>query len=332
MRVTLGRVGCKLDNRNSLRTLSGTALSPAAFGTMQFGAGSDDRSSMAIYQVCRDVGINHFDTAHAYTKGMSEQLLGHYVAAEREDVFVATKVGYTGGADPSNLTTQFDESRRRLNLDVIDLLYLHRFDPNTELERVLEWFASQQAQGRIRYIGVSNFAAWQVMKAQSVIAPLGHVIGACQPMYNLVKRQAETEIFPVCMDQDIATFTYSPLGAGLLTGKYIGETINAGRFIADPRYARRYGQQDMHHTAQGLVGLAQEHNLDPATLAVAWVMKNPSVNAPLLSARTLDQLAPSLAALKYTLNDDLYAALTALSRTPAPATDRLEEQTSLPGA
>ncbi len=186
---------------------------PMAFGCMQFGTRADEAACAAMFQACRAVGISQFDTAHIYGDGASERILGRLVRGV-PGISLATKVGYTGGAGRANLTAQFDESRRRLGVDAVDLLYLHRFDAETPLEETLETLVGFQDAGLIRRIGVSNFAAWQVMKAQGIAARLGSAIDAIQPMYSLVKRQAEVELLPMARDQRMVPYTYSPLGAG----------------------------------------------------------------------------------------------------------------------
>ncbi|MEO0343755.1 MAG: aldo/keto reductase [Pseudomonadota bacterium] len=308
-----------------LVTFSGNPVSPLAFGTMQFGGGSDWKTSEDIYQACRVTGINTFDSAHTYNEGRSEELLGKFAAPERKDVFITTKGGYTGGASPQNLTQQFEISLQRLKMDYVDLWFLHRFDPDTPLQDTLEWMHQERARGRIRYLGLSNFAAWQIMKAQTFAHALGTRIDAIQPMYNLVKRQAEVELLPMALDQNIAVFPYSPLGGGLLSGKYSSKQAD-GRLANDKRYRARYGLDWMWDTANAVSDFAAKQSLHPATLAVAWVAKHPAVTAPLISARTVEQLKPSLNTQP--LSDEHYAALTALSETPPPATDRIEEQSA----
>lgn len=303
--------------------LNGDPVSRIAFGTMQFGGNADDADSRAMYDASRAAGITHFDTAVGYTGGDSERLLGPMVIPEREDVFVATKVGYMGGAGRQNITDQWERSRKQSGLDSVDLLYMHRFDIETDLEETFSTLAEMQETGAIRYIGVSNYAAWQVMKAQAVAKALGTCIDAIQPMYNLVKRQAEVEIIPMAADQDIAVVPYSPLGGGLLTGKYASG--GQGRIRDDDRYAARYAQDWMHDAAKGLAQIAADADVDPATLAVAWILRQPFDISPILSARNTKQLEPSLAAMDYELSDDLLAQITALSPAPPPATDRLEE-------
>lgn len=305
-----------------LTTQSGAPVAPVAFGTMQFGGNADEAASAAMFDACLAAGITHFDTAYMYTEGRAEEILGR-LAGARDDLYVATKVGYTGGAGRVNMLSQFDASRARLGRDRVDLLYLHRFDPETDLRETIDTFAHLQAQGAIRHIGLSNFAAWQVMKAQAIAASFETRIDVLQPMYSLVKRQAEVEILPMCADQRIAACTYSPLGGGLLTGKY--QTGGTGRLKEDDRYAARYGQTAMHDAAKGLAAIAEQEGLAPATLAVAWVMASPHGAQPILSARDQAQLAPSLAALDHPLSADLYAEISACMTAPPPATDRLEE-------
>lgn len=303
--------------------LNGSPVSRLSFGTMQFGGTADATESRALYDVCRAAGITHFDTAVGYTDGTSEKLIGPMIAAEREDVFLATKVGYSGGAGRANIMAHWDRSRAQTGLDSVDLLYMHRFDDNTELEETFSTLVEMQQAGTVRYIGVSNYAAWQVMKAQGVAKSLGTRIDVIQPMYNLVKRQAEVELIPMALDQDIAIVPYSPLGGGLLTGKY--SAGGTGRLRNDAMYQARYREESMHATAKGLADIASDIGVDPATVAVAWILRNPAGLAPILSARNVDQLAPSLKAKDFAMSDELYAQITALSPTPAPATDRLEE-------
>ncbi len=306
-----------------MTTLAGHDPAPFAFGAMQFGGGADRAASAAMYDACRAAGLRHFDTAWTYTGGDSERILGALCAAERDEVFVATKVGYTGGASEANIRGQVDESRARLKMDVIDLLYMHRFDDDTPLEITVETLARLQSDGVIRHIGVSNYAAWQVMKAACIAARFDTRIDAIQPMYNLVKRQAEVELLPMCKSEAITPVCYSPLGGGLLTGKYAAG--GSGRLTEDHRYAARYGQAPMHDAARGLVDIAREVGIDPATLAVAWVAAHDAQPVPILSARSAAQLAPSLDGMRFEMGADLYARLAGLMMAPPPATDRIEE-------
>ena len=306
----IGNSPCKSVAMTQMTTRAGQAVSQLTFGAMQFGGTADEKASRAMFDAARAARINHFDTAVGYTNGASETILGR-------------KLGYIGGAGRQNLADQFDRSRRQLNEDAVDLLYLHRFDPETPLAETFETLAQLQSNGLIRYIGVSNYAAWQVMKAQAVAKSLGTKIDAIQPMYSLVKRQSEVEIIPMAHDQGITVVPYSPLGGGLLTGKYAAG--GTGRLTEDSQYKARYDQAWMHDTARNLSALASDLGTDAATLAVAWVKTHPTRPRPIISGRSVAQLRPSLAAQGFTMSDNLYDQMTALSVSPPPATDRLEE-------
>lgn len=306
-----------------LLTRSGAPLSRLTFGTMQFGGKADLEQSKLMYEAALEESINHFDTAVGYNGGASEKILGTFIKQDRDDLFIATKVGYVGGASKSNILKHFENCKKQLNEDAVDLLYMHRFDDQTPLEETFETLAELQASKQIRYIGVSNYAAWQIMKAQDVAKSIGTKIDVVQPMYSLVKRQVEVEIMPVCVDQDIKLVPYSPLGGGLLTGKYA--TGGTGRLTEDQRYKARYDQSWMHEAAAELSLLAANLQTNPATLAVAWVVAHKSNPSPIISARSVLQLLPSLEAENYPMDDALYNQIAELSMTPAPATDRLEE-------
>ena len=279
-----------------------------------------------MYTMCREAGINFFDTAWVYNGGKSEELLEKFSAHERDAVFIATKCAQQDGgghADRATILSHVEDSRKRLKTDCFDMLYLHMWDNNTPLEETYDTLAELHQQGRFRYLGVSNYAAWQVMKAKRVAEERGLTIDAFQPMYNLVKRQVEVEILPMAQSEGIAIFPYSPMGGGLLSGKYAaGET---GRIAIDKMYNARYAQSWMHDCAANLAKLGEEVGVSSAMLAVAWVARNPAVTAPIISGRTPEQLQASLDAIGFEMDDALYERVSALSPRPAPATDRLEE-------
>lgn len=303
---------------------NGTPASDTCFGTMQFGS-SPDKDSAAVYAMCRAEGINFFDTAHVYTNGASETLLGELAAGERESLVISTKCASMGGSGRANILAQFAESQKRMNSDYFDVYFLHRWDADTKLEETFEVMAALRNSGKIRMIGVSNFSAWQTMKAQAVANKMGVKIEILQPMYNLVKRQIEVEILPMAVSEELYVIPYSPLGGGLLTGKYAGGSAE-GRIVENKDYVARYAPDWMKEAAINLGALAAEHNTTSIALAVAWVKRNPAITAPIISGRTEAQLAPSLAGAQMELSDELYAAISALTPTPPPATDRLEEQ------
>jgi 1-deoxyxylulose-5-phosphate synthase len=307
--------------KQPLLTPDGTPVSRFCFGTMQFGGKADEAASHSLYDASRAAGINFFDTAYAYTEGRSETFLGRFAAPERDRIFIASKADFARGSGADSIRASVEESRRRLATDRIDLYYLHRWDPDVALEETFGALAQELAAGRIGAVGVSNFSAWQVMKAVARAAGIG--ITMIQPMYNLVKRQAEVEILPMAMSEGFAVVPYSPLGGGLLSGKYASG--DSGRLTDDPMYKARYAPDWMHDAAKGLSTIAAELGTHPATLAVAWAARHRGVTAPIISARSAEQLAPSLAALNFTMDDALHARLSALSPAPPPATDRLEE-------
>lgn len=301
----------------------GTPASKFSFGTMQFGGKADKDESRQLYDASRAAGINFFDTAYVYTKGLSEQYLGEFAAAERDSLIIASKCSSVGGSTSATIRSQLEESRKRLNMDMIDVFYLHKWDDDTPLEESFSTLAELREAGLFRHIGVSNFSAWQTMKAANVAEKLGITIDILQPMYSLVKRQVEVEILPMAISEGFHVAPYSPLGGGLLTGKYAAGA--GGRLADDKMYKARYGVDWMHDTAKNLSELASEVGVHPATLAVSWVARNPGITHPIISARSVEQFKPSLDAISYTLSDELYDRISALSRQPAPATDRLEE-------
>jgi aryl-alcohol dehydrogenase-like predicted oxidoreductase len=233
------------------------------------------------------------------------------------------------GASRYHLVRAVEASLRRLGTDRLDVLFVHRFDDETALGETLRALDDLVRQGKVLYLGASNFAAWQVMKALGMQRAAGqtpfHVI---QPMYNLAKRQAEVELLPMARSEGLGVTPYSPLGGGLLTGKYSGEAMpEEGRLVENTMYEIRYGEDQHAATARRFAAFAREHGYDPVALAVAWVAHHPAVTAPILGARSVTQLEGSLAARDVDMTPDLRAAISALSPTPPPATDRTEERT-----
>jgi aryl-alcohol dehydrogenase-like predicted oxidoreductase len=232
------------------------------------------------------------------------------------------------GASRYHLVRAVEDSLRRLDTDRIDVFFVHRFDEQMGLAETLRALDDLVRQGKVLYLGASNFAAWQVMKALGRQRAEGrtpfHVI---QPMYNLTKRQAEVELLPLAESENLGVLSYSPLGGGLLTGKYgIDQKPNEGRLVENPMYQTRYGADVHYEVADRFTTFAEEHGYDPVALAVAWVAHHPAVTAPIIGARTLDQLEGSLGALDIDMTEDLRAEVSALSPTPPPATDRVEER------
>lgn len=314
---------------------TGVKVSKLGLGTMTFGREADRATSAALFGECIDAGINLFDCANVYAEGASEEILGELVASRRDEVVLCTKAYFPTGKDVNargtsryHLTRAVEASLKRLKTDRIDLFYLHRFDEATSLEESLRGVEQLVRSGKILYPAVSNFAAWQVARALGTGERLGFSpLVAIQPMYNLVKRQAEVEILPMAQAENLAVIPYSPLGGGLLTGRYVRRDAE-GRLNANEMYATRYGDPNYHEIAVRFCAIAQREGVDPATLAVAWVATHPAVTAPLIGARSVEQLRPSLAAASYVLSPELYREISTISPSPPLATDRNEELTA----
>jgi len=312
---------------------TGIKISSLCFGTMTFGKEADEETSKAMFRRCREVGINFVDTANVYGNGRSEEILGKCIAGCRDQVIISSKVGYPtgkdineGGLSRRHIILAVEESLKRLGTDHLDFYFIHKFDSDTHIEEILYTLDDLKRQGKILYTGVSNWAAWQIAIALGISEHKGLARFECvQPMYNLVKRQAEIEIFPLAQSEKLGVITYSPLGAGLLTGKYKpNKKPQEGRILRDKRYTLRYSEPVYYEIAERFVNYAKTHNVHPVTLAVAWVMSHPAVTAPLIGARNLEQLEPSLAAADLKMTPEWRDEISALSITPPPATDRSE--------
>lgn len=315
---------------------TGIRVSPLCFGTMSFGGDADEAESSRMYAACREVGINFFDCADAYSKGRAEDILGRLMASERDDLVITSKcfnptsddINARGG-NRRHIPRAVEASLRRLGTDRLDVLFMHRWDPVTPLEDTLRALEDLVRDGKVLHLGASNYSAWQVAKGLGISERRGWArFDVIQPMYSLVKRQAESEILPLAREENLGVITYSPVGGGLLSGKYApGVRPDSGRLITNKEYTARYGDDWVFETAAAFTGLARARGVHPVSLAVAWAAAHPDVTCPIIGARSVQQLGPSLDALGIDMPAALRAEISALSRTPAPATDRLEEQT-----
>ena len=314
---------------------TGIQVSSLCMGTMTFGREADKAESKAMFKNCRDAGINFFDCANVYSEGRAEIILGELIADCRDELIVTSKFGSSmgtglndGGGSRRHLAASLEASLRRLNTDYLDIYFLHLFDEHTPLEETLRALDDVVAQGKVRYTGVSNFAAWQIAKALGVSAQHGLTPFHCvQPMYNLVKRQAEVEILPLAQSENLAVISYNPLGGGILSGKYGKERQSAqGRLTGDDMYQKRYGEQWMYDAATKFTQFAADNGYHPVSLAVAWVAHHPALTAPIMGARNVKQLKDSLQSDDIEMSPDLYSEICRLTPTPPPATDRSENQ------
>jgi len=315
---------------------TGVRVSSLCYGTMSFGGEADESTSAAMYRRCREVGINFFDCANVYAGGRSEEILGRLIAGEREQVIITSKVYFPVGEDLNargatrrHITRAIEDSLRRLNTDRLDVYFIHRFDDTTPLEETLRALDDLVRQGKILYPAASNFAAWQVVKALGISERHGWARFECiQPMYNLVKRQAEVELLPMAQSEKIGVISYSPLGGGLLSGKYGRDRRpESGRLMENKMYQTRYGDQLVYEVADAFTNFARAHGYDPAALAVAWVGSHPGITAPIIGSRNLEQLEGSLKSIDIHMTPELREEISALSPAPPPATDRNEERT-----
>lgn len=313
---------------------TGLRVSPLCFGTMSFGGDADEGTAGALYAAVRAAGINFLDCADAYQKGRAEEILGRLMAHEREQLIITTKCHFNdgsnvnaGGLNRRHMTRAIEASLKRLGTDRVEVLFAHHWDPLTPMDEVLRTLEDLVRSGKVLHIGLSNWSAWQIAKALGLQALNGWSrVDVIQPMYSLVKRQAEVEILPLAAEERLGVITYSPVGGGLLSGKYGRDRRpGAGRLVENAKYATRYGPAWMTEVAANFTDFAQELGVHPVTLAVAWVRGNDAVTAPIIGARSVEQLRPALAALDFAADSELRNRISALGPTPAPATDRLEE-------
>lgn len=311
---------------------TGIKVSNLCFGAMSFGGDADEEMSEKMFNECLEAGINFFDTADMYANGRSEEILGKLMKGKRDELVITSKIYYPASEAPDingqglsrkHIMTGVEKSLRRLQTDYIDFYLMHYFDENTDLELLLKTLDDLQREGKILYAGVSNWAAWQIMDGLGISEKeLLSRFEIVEPLYNLVKRQAEVEILPMAKNKQLGVIPFSPLGGGLLTGKY-QKKQSQGRLIENNINKKRY--ENDFDTANKFVAYANEHDIDPATLAVAWVASHPAVTAPIIGARNVDQLKSSLAAAEFKMTADMRNELDALSEAPVPANGKTEE-------
>ena len=310
---------------------SGVQVSELCFGTMSFGGDADEATSAQMYRACRDAGINFFDCADQYSKGKAEEILGRLAKGHRDQLVLTTKCYNPSsedindrGSSRRHVTRAVEASLKRLQTDRVEVLFLHQYDARTPIEESMRALEDLVRAGKVLYPAVSNWSAWQTQRAVDLQERNNWArLQVHQPMYNLVKRQAEVEILPMAEANGIGVIPYSPGAAGLLSGKYSGQA--SGRLKSNKMYEARYGEPWMFEVAEKFVAFCSQRRLNPVSTAVAWVGAHPAITAPIIGARNLDQLKDSLQAASVDMTPALRAEITALSRTPPPATDRLEE-------
>ncbi|GAA1680403.1 oxidoreductase [Mycolicibacterium murale] len=313
---------------------TGVYVSVVSLGTMTFGGtgttlgdalgGLDLRAAESVVGQALDLGVNLIDTADVYSGGESEELLGTALGARRDDVILATKFSARTGTGPNqigasrlHLMRALEDSLRRLKTDHIDLYQLHSIDPVTPIEETLAALDDAVRQGKVRYVGCSNLAAWHMMKAQAASERHGWTrFVASQSYYSLLGRDVEQEIVPMALDQNLSLLVWAPLAGGILSGKY-------GRSGADEPGARRaaadypdFPPVDPHSAwdvVDVLRSVANRHGVSPAQVALAWVLSRPAVTSVVVGAKRPDQLADSVGAADLVLSAQYMADLEKVS-------------------
>ncbi|MFD2332360.1 aldo/keto reductase [Cohnella sp. GCM10020058] len=302
---------------------SGLQVSAIGLGTNAFGKRSDRETSIRIIHEALDGGINMLDTANIYAGTQSESIIGEALAGRRHEAVLATKAGLPMGQGPNDrgssrfhLRRELESSLKRLKTDYVDLYQIHTFDPGTPLEETLRTLDDLVASGKVRYIGASNYAAWELMKALGISERRGLERFVCtQASYSLADRTPETELIPLCLDQGVGLIPYFPLAGGILTGKYgvSGDTAPEGsRADTDPSFRRFLGGR-ADELGRQVAALAEELGVQPAVLAIAWLLARPAVATVIAGATRPEQLRANLEANALHLSEDTLSRLDRIS-------------------
>jgi aryl-alcohol dehydrogenase-like predicted oxidoreductase len=313
---------------------SGLRVSALTLGTMTFGGtgnfaaiGSTDvAGATRQIDLCLDRGVNFIDTANVYSNGLSEEILGEAIKGRRDRVVLATKARMPMGDGPNDaglsrhhLMAECENSLRRMNVDHIDLYQVHEWDGHTPLEETMEALDALQRSGKVRHIGVSNYAGWQLMKALGIADRHGyHRFVTQQIYYSLQARDAEYELVPIAIDQGIGILVWSPLAGGLLSGKYRRgvEGPEGARQLSDWNEPPVRDQEQLYDIVDALVEIGEGHGVSAAQVALAWLLGRPGIVSLIIGARTDDQLADNLGAAELKLSDGERDRLEELSRPP----------------
>lgn len=305
---------------------SGLRVSVLTLGTMTFGGegafgalgDTDVAGARRQVDMCLEAGVNLFDTANMYSTGTSEEILGEAVKSRRDDLLVSTKVRFPMGDGPNDaglsrhhILRQAEASLRRLGTDHIDLYHVHEWDGQTPLEETLEALDTLVRAGKVRYLAVSNYAGWQLMKALAVADRNGYQrFVANQVYYSLESRDAEYELLPLSIDQGLGVLVWSPLAGGLLSGKYRrGQQTGDGRHVGEWDEPPVRDENKLYDTIETVVGIAEAHGVTPAQISLAYLLTKPAVTSLVIGARKDEQLQDNLRAASVELTDDDKRAL-----------------------
>nr|WP_281361229.1 aldo/keto reductase [Actinopolyspora biskrensis] len=299
-------------------------------GTMTFGGegifgnlGDTDLSgARRQIDMCLEAGVNLIDTANMYSTGTAEEIVGAALGDRRDDVLISTKVRMAMGDGPNDaglsrqhIVRQAEASLRRLGTDHIDLYHVHEWDGQTPLEETLEALDTLVRSGKVRYLGVSNYAGWQLMKALATADRHGYQrFVANQIYYSLESRDAEYELVPASVDQGLGILVWSPLAGGLLSGKYRrGQRSSEGRHLTEWSEPPVRDENKLYDTIEEVVDIAQAHGASPAQIALAYLLRKPAVSSLVIGARKDEQLRDNLGAAEISLSDEEFDRLDEIS-------------------
>ena len=312
---------------------TGLKVSRLCLGTMTFGYQIDEDQSVAIMNVADEAGIDFIDTADVYPLGAppdlfgrTEEIVGRWLKGRRERFIVASKCFFPTGPKPwdagnsrQNIMRAVDESLRRLQTDHIDLYQVHSWDADVPIDETMTALGDLVTSGKVRYVGCSNYLAWQLALSIGRSEYLGVArFESVQPRYNLLFRENERELFPLCEHQNVAVIPYNPIAGGFLSGKHRpGAPTPGTRFTlgySAERYQERYWHDRMFEVVEHLKRLAEEAGVPLPTLAVQWVLANPVITSPIIGASRPEQLNDLVAAVSMPLDAELKQRLDVATR------------------
>lgn len=298
---------------------TGLKVSELCLGAMTFGRESSEEISIQMLNRFIEAGGNFIDTADVYSQGISEEILGRWLKTQpRDDFVIATKVRWPMGSGPNHvglsrkhILDAVANSLRRLNTDYIDLYQVHMWDFTTPIEETLHTLDILVSAGKVRYVGVSNFSGWQLQKAIDLSRHMGWEAFTClQPLYNLLDREAEWELIPICLNEGLGIIPWSPLRGGWLSGKYQrgmaappeGTRVKTAEEQGWTESWSLYDNEHTWHVIDTLMAVAQEVGKTPAQVALNWLLQRPGITAPIIGARTMAQLEDNLGAAGWSLS------------------------------
>ncbi|MGI9536326.1 MAG: aldo/keto reductase [Desulfocapsaceae bacterium] len=314
---------------------SGLKVSEVCFGTMTFGHGTDEPEANAMVDLCFDAGINFFDTADGYQVGASEIMLGKALKGRRREAVIATKFFNPMGPGPNDsgmsrvhIMQSIEDSLKRLQTDYVDIYYIHHVEEQTPLEEMLWALDDLVRQGKVRYTACSNYQAWRLATALGISKAEGWAQFSCyQPQYNLVVRDIEQELIPLCDYHGLGVVTWGPLAGGLLSGKYVpGERQMSGtRSEEGWVFLEDFFADNADETLAALLDVAAKMKKTPAQIAIRWVLDQPVITSVIVGARTKEQLQDNIKVSGWSIPAEYKAGLDKVSYLPDRYPEKMEK-------